>query len=506
METGSKDYGKRKILYRVKILPDRWIEMEVLHHNKSVRSLLKRYKDNPSGLLNFLPYYEKGDPRALYWLAKVMRDFEDSFRKDRVKIVFKNEESALPFYKEIPKKEEKEISSPQWLTGLVEKIKLLQGKSSHSEREHEVLVENFFELLGYKSLEDIKFQEEKADLLIEKNGKPVIVVEVKRDWGLKQRTFLVLKQAYDYAQRLGARYVVITNGNYYEIYDRAKGMSYKDHYLGSFSLLSLTLEGEKLIEVLKNPEIEDKKQNCEIDKSILIFSPCSAGKDDSVEILSEEKIVKPEEYLKDEFLLQKFLNVRKEILSLEEARIGKRITYAFDLYVRKGKAYREIYLPESGKLYKKLKALMKESSKLQWFFLSGGYGVIHALERAHKYQATFSYSIAHIKNIPCTQRKWEGVLEEVIEEIVKNISPDYIYGFGSENYTYFLKNTTLYKEKENIKIFESTGSAGPAWLASIIRKLVEGIFSGEIEEFNKTYPDKFYKQGRSSGPFSQRLL
>jgi hypothetical protein len=55
--------------------------------------------------------------------------------------------------------------------------------------------------------------------------------------------------------------------------------------------------------------------------------------------------------------------------------------------------YREL----KNKNYYRLRSALLSSNTIEWFFLSGGRGVIHALEAARKYQATFNRNIAYQK-------------------------------------------------------------------------------------------------------------
>jgi predicted type IV restriction endonuclease len=58
-------------------------------------------------------------------------------------------------------------------------------------------------------------------------------------------------QAYNYALEKGIRYVAITNGDYYLIRDRLKGLSYEANVLGEFTLSALQDEDLALIDGLK---------------------------------------------------------------------------------------------------------------------------------------------------------------------------------------------------------------------------------------------------------------
>ena len=104
---------------------------------------------------------------------------------------------------------------------------------------------------------------------------------------------------------------------------------------------------------------------------IVIITSCSASKDDSIQIGSNTGLVSPTNYLNDKSLLRELTRTRETIFSKDEANLGKRSTYAFDLYVRAGKAYKAIL----NNCYAPLKEMLIQSEEVQWFFLSGGYGI-----------------------------------------------------------------------------------------------------------------------------------
>ena len=223
---------------------------------------------------------------------------------------------------------------------------------------------------------------------------------------------------------------------------------------------------------------------------IIIITPCSARKDDSVPISVGSKVTQPSDYLDEERLVSILQNTRKRILENPKAYLGNKETYAFDLYTLAGNAYKVIR--ESGAL-QKIKALLISKNDIQWFFLSGGYGIIHALEVAKKYQATFSQGIAYQKGIPYTANLWRGSLPSICDAIFSKFQPEWVYVFGGRDYTDFVKRTDFWREKSNIKMFESTGSSGPYWLAPKVSELMEAIFNEHVDKFNARYP-KFTKQ------------
>jgi len=221
----------------------------------------------------------------------------------------------------------------------------------------------------------------------------------------------------------------------------------------------------------------------------LIITSCSASKDDSIPIPKGSRIVEPQYYLEDPVLISKLHQRREHIFSDSRANTGTRITYAFDLYVNAGKAYREL---RNGN-YQRIKARLITSNEIEWFFFSGGYGITHALEKARKYQATFNATIAHKKNIPLTTSFWKDVLPLACDSIVSKFTPEWTYVFGSKDYTNFIKQTQFWKTKNNVRMFESTGQAGTLWLSPILNELANSLLNENSNEFNEKYP-KFVKQ------------
>ncbi|MBU1062205.1 MAG: type I restriction enzyme HsdR N-terminal domain-containing protein, partial [Candidatus Omnitrophica bacterium] len=167
-------------------------------------------------------------------------------------------DNIMPTVKvDIKPDETKEIffERPQWLMSLIDNIELLKQDPGHKERAHESLVESFYELLGFAKYQDIKHRQGRIDISIEHKGKVLIVNEVKKDWHLSHKDNKVLMQAYNYALISGARYVILTNGDYYAIYDRVKGSSYDTQFVGDFRLSELTKEYAILIDKLKKEKI-----------------------------------------------------------------------------------------------------------------------------------------------------------------------------------------------------------------------------------------------------------
>jgi hypothetical protein len=141
--------------------------------------------------------------------------------------------------------------TPDWLKNNIDDVFSLKRDPQHLERDHEILVVELFSLLGYSRFRDIKHQRGNIDIRIDKEDKPLIVIEVKADWSLNRTNKEARKQAFGYALNTGARYVIITNGDYYCLYDRQKGLSYEDCFVCDFHIANLSKNDEQALEMLK---------------------------------------------------------------------------------------------------------------------------------------------------------------------------------------------------------------------------------------------------------------
>ena len=225
---------------------------------------------------------------------------------------------------------------------------------------------------------------------------------------------------------------------------------------------------------------------------MIILTSCTARKLDDIPIPHGALTIQPPDYLDNAELIEKLNQTREQIFDDPRAKIGVKSTYAFDLYVNTGNAYKDL----KQNHYEQIKSLLI-SRKLDWYFLSGGYGIIHALEPAKKYQATFSRGISYQKKIPYTTKHWKELLPEIIETIVSKENPEHFYIFGSQDYTRFVKMANIWdslnKDKTGYKMFESTGSAGPHWISKILAELANHIEKDDPASFDENYP-QFTKQ------------
>lgn len=148
-----------------------------------------------------------------------------------------------------------EIVAPDHLRDVVNAIETLRKDPQHQERAHESLVESFLVALGFERHKDIRYRQGRIDITLYAEGRPVVVFEVKRSWELNADNRDVIRQAYNYSMEQGIRFVVITNGDYYLIMDRLKGLSYENNIVGEFTLSSLEEDSLELIESLEPDRI-----------------------------------------------------------------------------------------------------------------------------------------------------------------------------------------------------------------------------------------------------------
>lgn len=90
------------------------------------------------------------------------------------------------------------------------------------------------------------------DITIYDENKPILLFEVKRDWNISfENNLNEIHQAYRYSLENGIRFIVLTNGDYYALFDRLKGLSIESNLIGFFKLSKLQNEDLGLIERLK---------------------------------------------------------------------------------------------------------------------------------------------------------------------------------------------------------------------------------------------------------------
>jgi Holliday junction resolvase-like predicted endonuclease len=133
--------------------------------------------------------------------------------------------------------------APDFLKGILSSIAVLKADPNHQEPAHESLVADFLGTLGYEKHRDIKYQQGRVDISLWDGNSLLVIVEVKKDWNLSlYNNPEAVQQAYRYSLDAGSRYVILTNGDYYAVFDRLKGLSTTSNLIGEFRLTTLQEE------------------------------------------------------------------------------------------------------------------------------------------------------------------------------------------------------------------------------------------------------------------------
>jgi len=162
-----------------------------------------------------------------------------------------------------PRQPKKQYVVPDYLKSVISSIQRLRADPNHQERAHESLVEDFFVALGYEKHKDIKYRQGRVDVSLWEGKNLLVIVEVKKDWNLSlYNSPDAVQQAYNYALDQGARWVILTNGDYYAVFDRLKGLSTSSNLIGEFRLTALEEEDLAIIqrmsrENLLKPNLEE---------------------------------------------------------------------------------------------------------------------------------------------------------------------------------------------------------------------------------------------------------
>lgn len=127
-------------------------------------------------------------------------------------------------------------------------LKAIEGKP---ERNMEDVVKEFLLLLGH-SANRIEFQTGRIDVrVLDGSGRTWCVLEVKRSLADKKNEDRARRQAFDYANKVGARIVVLTDADVYVIYDRKKGDDYGSQFCGRFRLTDYKASDEAILNLLR---------------------------------------------------------------------------------------------------------------------------------------------------------------------------------------------------------------------------------------------------------------
>jgi predicted type IV restriction endonuclease len=115
----------------------------------------------------------------------------------------------------------------------------------------EDLVKDLFLRLGHDAARVI-FQVGRIDIAIrDAVGRSHMVVEVKRSLTASKDRDAALRQGFDYAARTGARFVVITDADAFEIYDRTAGLDHAGMLRGKFRLTAFRPEDATILDLLR---------------------------------------------------------------------------------------------------------------------------------------------------------------------------------------------------------------------------------------------------------------
>lgn len=136
-----------------------------------------------------------------------------------------------------------------------EYVSLVREFRDRGEEEKRQLVAQFFhEILGYKRAR-IRSEHKHNDVRVhDRRDKPWLVVEVKPRLETERDRRAARRQGFDYAHRLGMRFVVISDGDYYEVFDRCCGerLRYDEMRQGGFYLTALRSRDADLLGLLSS--------------------------------------------------------------------------------------------------------------------------------------------------------------------------------------------------------------------------------------------------------------
>ena len=179
---------------------------------------------------------------------------------------------VMPLIEQVPSKR----IVPEHLKVVINAVEHLRSDPNHQERAHESLVEDFFHALGYEKHQDIRYRQGRVDISLWDKNRVLVIVEVKKDWNLSlYNSPDAVQQAYGYALDQGARWVILTNGDYYAIFDRLKGLSLSSNLIGEFRL---TILGESDVDLI-NRMSRDSLLKPNIEELFQYLSECFRKED-----------------------------------------------------------------------------------------------------------------------------------------------------------------------------------------------------------------------------------
>jgi len=115
-----------------------------------------------------------------------------------------------------------------------------------------LIVRLFRDILGYPNSRVLSEIEQNDVRILDRKRNPWLVIEVKKSLSNDSERQSARRQGFDYAHEHGMRYVVISDGDHYEIYDRFAGerLRYSEMRVGTFLMSSLKSRDHDLLALL----------------------------------------------------------------------------------------------------------------------------------------------------------------------------------------------------------------------------------------------------------------
>ena len=182
----------------------------------------------------------------------------------------------------------------------------------------------------------------------------------------------------------------------------------------------------------------------------IIITTCTKNKDVSPEFSPSRPGIVPQQYLGKVATVEELTRTRQAVLSKPNAKFGDPAgqQISFKMYTSYGMLYDKLRADAIyGKILKNLNQ-RRDGAKGHWFFLSGGYGLIHGGEIASAYQAVFDRGIASKEGIPFTVGDWTS-LPQILDGMFNYLEPAHIYVVGAAAYVKFIQRTVAFQSSPN---------------------------------------------------------
>jgi hypothetical protein len=140
-----------------------------------------------------------------------------------------------------------DVQVPQAFISLVREF-----RDRGEEEKRQLVAQFFYDVLGYRRTR-VRSEHKHNDVRVhDRRDRPWLVVEVKPLLESNRDKRAALRQGFDYAHRIGMRLVVISDGDFYEIFDRCAGerLRYDEMRQGSFHLSALRPRDSDLLSLL----------------------------------------------------------------------------------------------------------------------------------------------------------------------------------------------------------------------------------------------------------------